>query len=86
MASVAAPPESAEYMSTSYAKRKIRSYIDSQYYVDRGPYIYNCLHLSPVWVRCDMEFKAGLYWRCGRGWVRWKGDYEYRKLRAPIGC
>lgn len=54
--------------------------------MDRGPYIYSCVYLSTVWVRCDVEFKAGLFWRCGRGWVRWKGDYVYRKLRAPIGC
>jgi hypothetical protein len=76
----------AAYISVRYGKRVIRRYIKRNYTVALGPYFYGCR--KPRWnkVRCDVEFKAGLFWRCGWASVRNSGGYDYIRSYTPIGC
>ena len=73
-------------ISVSYAKRVIRRYINRTYNVALGPYFGSCVKLASNKVRCEVQFKAGLYWRCGRVSVRDSGGYDYISARLPIGC
>jgi|tagenome__1003787_1003787.scaffolds.fasta_scaffold19116375_1 hypothetical protein len=73
-------------ISTSYAKRVIRGYINRNFGVALGPYFGDCQKLARNNVRCEVQFKAGLYWRCGRVSVREIGDTDYITARLPIGC
>ncbi len=74
------------YISVTYAKRVIRRYINRTYTVAIGPDFGTCTRLARNTVRCEVEFKAGLYWRCGRVSVRNSGGYDNITARLPIGC
>jgi hypothetical protein len=78
--SSASPPNRVSAaISTSYAERVIRRYINQQYNVALGPDFGSCLTPASSTVRCEVQFKAGLYWRCGRVSVR------KRRLRLHLG-
>jgi hypothetical protein len=79
-------PAASSAISTSYAKRAIRRFINRKYDVALGPYFGACQKLASNSVRCEVQFKAGLYWRCGRVSVRNSGAYDYINARLPIGC
>lgn len=74
------------YISVAYGKRVIRRYINDEYVVAIGPNFGSCVKLAANTVRCEVEFKAGLYWRCGRVSVRNSGRYDHITARLPIGC
>jgi len=74
----------ASYISKSYAKRVTRRYINRTYAVALGPYFLGCQRLAYNKVRCEVEFKAGLYWRAGRVSVRNSGGYDYIRAYLPI--
>jgi hypothetical protein len=84
---VATPTQaSASPITVSYGKSAIRRYINRNYTVALGPYFGACQKLASNIVRCEVQFKAGLYWRCGRVSVRNSGRYDYISARLPIGC
>ena len=74
----------ATAISKTYAQRVLRRYINEQYNVVRGPYFSHCTRLASNWVRCDIDFRAGLYARCARGSVKEVGSIDHISLRAPI--
>lgn len=76
----------ARYVSIAYGKRAIRRYINRNYIVALGPYFDRCWKPSGNKVRCEVSFKAGIYWRCGRVTVRGTARYDYIDARLPIGC
>src|SRR4051812_29216909 len=83
---VPAVARAAATIPVSYAKRVIRRWINNQYNVALGPYLGACSRLASNKVRCEVQLKAGLYWRCGRVSVRNSGGYNYISARLPIGC
>lgn len=87
-AEAAIPPRAVDSaaISVTYSKRVIRHYINDKYVVAIGPNFGACTRLASNNVRCEVEFKAGLYWRCGRVSVRNSGGYDYIAARLPIGC
>jgi hypothetical protein len=61
------PHASAAAYSVAYGKRVIRRYINRSYpTVAVGPHVGTCTKLAGNTVPCEVEFKAGRYWRCGR--------------------
>jgi hypothetical protein len=76
--------KAATAISVAYAKSVLRRYINNQYNVVRGPYFSGCMKLAGNWVRCDIDFRAGLYARCARGSVKAVGSIDHIKLNAPI--
>lgn len=76
-------PTTAEALTFRQAKQQIRNLINDRYNVNRGPYVFACRG-SSLYVRCDVEFRAGVLWRCGRGTVRESGGYWYTRVNAPI--
>jgi hypothetical protein len=81
-----APASATVHITPRYAKRALHHYIERHYEVVHGPGIGRCHQLAANKVRCDVEFRAGLFWRCGRGTVTAVGRYDYIDLVAPIGC
>jgi hypothetical protein len=79
-----AQAHASAWISIAYGKRVLRRYINKKYTVVRGPYFSNCTKTRSNKVRCDIDFRAGLFARCARGWVRNSGGYDYITLRAPI--
>lgn len=77
---------SASPISATYGKSVSRRYINKNFGVALGPYFGACQKLASNTVRCEVQFKAGLYWRCGRVSVRNSGGYDYITARLPIGC
>lgn len=81
-----AGPSADVASSVSYGKRVIRRYINHKYDVALGPYFGACTKLASNVVRCELKFRAGLYYRCGRVSVRNSGSYDYINANLPIGC
>ena len=85
---VAAPPApkayAFEYISVSYGQNLMRRHLKKEYDIVRGPYFSKCYKPSSSQVRCDIDFRAGLYQRCARGTVTRRGGYVYIDMRAPI--
>ena len=85
---VAAPPapkaRSFEYISVSYGQKAMRQYLNKTYYIVRGPYFSNCYKPASSAVRCDIDFRAGVYARCARATVTNRGKYDHIEMRAPI--
>lgn len=89
--SVAAPGAIAEpraqasvSISVSYAKKAMRKYIERKWTVNRGPYFSACSKLASNRVRCEVEFRAGVTWWCGRISVKAGSKYDYISARIPV--
>jgi hypothetical protein len=74
----------AAWLGKSEAVHVIKHQINHEYSVVRGPYVTHCVRGSARYVRCDTEFKAGLFWRCGRVSVTLRGGYYYIHENQPI--
>ena len=85
---VAAPPtpkaRAFEYISISYGQREMGRFLNRKFDIVRGPYFSNCYKPSSNSVRCDIDFRAGVFARCARGTVTNRGGYDYISIRAPI--